>query len=265
MSAAKACLLIGLFIELSTSISFAFRPFRTEDAGISPIGFFAVELGNEFRKTHDGKDNVTTFALTYGLLDWIETEIDFALLTLRPDSGKNEFGFGDTVLLSKFKILGEKGVLYDNDLFPDMVIRPSVLIPTGDEDRGTGSGQIELGILLVLEKTFWKVGSRANIGYLASNDPTFDENFEDRFFYGVQADVPLFTERLRFGSEITGQFASGEGSPLFSLTGLVFQVTENIVLDGGVELGLKNAGSAVTVIVGITFGFNPFEVFLTNR
>ena len=265
MSATKIYLLIVIVIQLSTSISFAFRPFRTEDAGITPIGFFSVELGNEFRKNDDGKDNVTTFALTYGLLDWIETEIDFVLLALRPDSGNNEFGFGDTVILSKFKILGEKGVLYDNDLFPDMVIRPSVLIPTGDEDKGTGSGQIELGILLVIEKTFWKVASRANLGYFSTNDPTFDENFEDRFFYGFQIDFPLFIEKLRLGSELTGQFASGEGSPLFSLTGLVFQITESIVLDGGVELGLKDAGSAVTAIVGITFGFNPFEEFLTNR
>ncbi|MGH7802583.1 MAG: transporter [Thermodesulfobacteriota bacterium] len=265
MSATKIYLLIGLFIQLSTSISFAFRPFRTEDAGITPIGFFSVELGNEFSKTDDGKDNFTTFALTYGLLDWIETEIDFALLTLRPDSGNNEFGFGDTVILSKFKILGEKGVLHDDDLFPDMVIRPSVLLPTGDEDKGTGSGQIELGILLVIEKTFWIVAARANMGYLASNDPTFDKNFEDRFFYGVQIDFPLYIEKLSLGSELTGQFASGEGSPLFSLTGLVFQITKNIVLDGGVELGLKDAGSAVTAIVGITFGFNPFEEFLTNR
>ena len=265
MSAARVCLLVGFFIELLTSISFAFRPFRTEDAGITPIGFFLVELGNEFRKNDDGKDNVTTFALTYGLLDWIETELDFALLTLRPDTGKNEFGFGDTVILSKFKILGEKGVLHDDDLFPEMVIRPSVLIPTGDEDKGTGSGQIELGILLVLEETFWKVAARANLGYLASNDPTFDENFEDRFFYGFQVDFPLFIERLRLGSELTGQFASGEGSPLFSLTGLVFQITENIVFDAGVELGLIDASSAVTAIAGITFGFNPFEEFLTNR
>ena len=198
-------------------------------------------------------------------MDCIETEIDFALLILRPDSGKNEFGFGDTVILSKFKILGEKGVLHVDDLFPDMVIRPSVLLPTGDEDKGTGSGQIELGILLVIEKTFWKVAARANLGYFASNDPTFDENFEDRFFYGVQIDFPLFIEKLRLGSELTGQFASGAGSPLFSLTGLVFQITENIVLDGGVELGLKDAASAVTAIVGITFGFNPFEEFITNK
>ena len=265
MSAARVCLLIVIFIGLTTSISFAFRPFRTEDAGISPIGFFAVELGNEFRKNDDGKDNVTTFALTYGLLDWIETEIDLALLTLRPNSGKNEFGLGDTVILSKFKILGEKGVLYDNDLFPDMVIRPSVLFPTGDEDKGTGSGQIELGILLVIEKTFWEVAGRANLGYFASNDPSFDENFEDRFFYGAQADVPLFTERLRFGTEFTGEFGENVGASLFSLTGFIFEITENIVFDAGVELGLKDAGSAVTAIVGITFGFNPIEEFLTNR
>ncbi len=264
MSVAKVYLLVAIFIELSTSLSLAFRPFRTEDAGISPIGFFAVETGNEFRKNNDGKDNVTTFALTFGLLDWIETEIDVALLILRPDSGKNGFGFGDTVILTKFKILGEKGVLYDNDLFPEMVIRPSVLIPTGDEDKGLGTGKIQPGLLLVLEKNFWKVGGRANIGYFASNDPTFDENFEDQFFYGVQIDFPLFIERLRLGTELTGQFGENVGAPLFSLTGFIFNITDNIVFDAGVELGLKDAASAVTAIVGITFGFSLIEEFVAK-
>jgi hypothetical protein len=78
-----------------------------------------------------------------------------------------------------------------------------------------GAGNIELGFLIALEKHFWKLAGRANLGYFASNDPSFDENFEDRFFYGAQADVPLFTERLRFGTEFTGEFGENVGAPYF--------------------------------------------------
>ena len=201
----------------------------------------------------------------YGILDWIETDIVFALLYLKPDSGPSEVGFGDMLVFSKIKILGDDGLFNKEEFLPEIVLEPSVLISTGDEDKGLGTGNIELGLLLAIEKHFWKLAGRANIGYFASNDPAFDENFEDRFFYGAQADVPLFTERLRFGTEFTGEFGENVGASLFSLTGFIFEITENIVFDAGVELGLKDAGSAVTAIVGITFGFNPIEEFLTNR
>ena len=201
----------------------------------------------------------------YGILDWIETDIVFALLYLKPDSGPSEVGFGDMLVFSKIKILGDDGLFNKEEFLPEIVLEPSVLISTGGEDKGLGTGNIELGLLLAIEKHFWKLAGRANIGYLASSDPSFDENFEDRFFYGAQADVPLFTERLRFGTELTGEFGENVGASLFSLTGFIFEITENIVFDTGVELGLKDAGSAVRAIVGITFGFNPIEEFLTNR
>ena len=201
----------------------------------------------------------------YGILDWIETDIVFALLYLKPDSGPSEVGFGDMLVFSKIKILGDDGLFNKEEFLPEIVLEPSVLISTGDEDKGLGTGNIELGLLLAIEKHFWKLAGRANLGYFASNDPSFDENFEDRFFYGAQADVPLFTERLRFGTEFTGEFGENVGASLFSLTGFIFEITENIVFDAGVELGLIDASSAVTAIAGITFGFNPFEEFLTNR
>jgi len=203
--------------------------------------------------------------LYYGILDWIEADIVFALLCLKPDSGPSEVGFGDMLVFSKIKILGDDGLFNKEEFLPEIVLEPSVLISTGDEDKGLGTGNIELGLLLAIEKHFWKLAGRANLGYFASNDPSFDENFEDRFFYGAQADVPLFTERLRFGTEFTGEFCENVGASLFSLTGFIFEITENIVFDAGVELGLIDASSVVTAIAGITFGFNPFEEFITNK
>ena len=255
----KVFFLIGLLADLSASLSFALPPFRTEDAGTTRRGTFGLELQNEFTKTDRGNDNLTKLTLIYGLTDWIELDIDFPFLVLMPDRDQNEYGFGDTVVLSKLKILGEGGVIGGNKIFPDLALVPSILIPTGDEDKGLGSGEIESGFLLVVEETFWNLAGRGNVGYFATNDPASDEDFTDRFFYGVQMDFPLFSEKLRLGSEITGEFGQGEETPLFTLTGLVFQITDDIGLNGGVELGLKDAYSSVTVIFGLTFGFNLFE------
>ncbi len=265
MSVAKVYLLVAIFIELLTPLSLAYQPFRTEDTGTTPQGGIGLELENNFSNDDSGKQNVTTITLLYGALDWIEVDIIFALLNLRPDPGENEFGFGDIVLFTKIKVLGENGYFRQNKFLPEIVLEPSVSIPTGDEDKGLGSGSIELGILLAIEKQLLGINCRANIGYFSSNDPTFDENFEDRFFYGAQIDFPLFIDRLRVGTELTGEFGENVGSPLFSLTGLVFEITEYIFFDAGVELGLKDAASAVTVIAGLSFGFKPFEEFLSNK
>jgi hypothetical protein len=252
-------LFIGTLLNLSASFSYAFRPFRTEDAGTAPKRGFAVEIGNEFTDKNEGEVNLTTLALTYGIANWIEAKIDFALICLFPDSDSTEYGFGDMLILSKIKIFGENGVVSQNQKLPEMVIEPSILIPTGDEDKGLGSGDLELGMLLAVEEKFWLPVARANIGYLANNDPTFDRDFEDRFFYGFQLDIPLFHDRLILGSELTGESGRDRGgNPLFSLTGLALEINENLVVDAGLEFGLKDAQSSVTVIVGVTIGFNIF-------
>jgi hypothetical protein len=267
-------MLFVIFIELSTSFSIAYQPYNTEDAIMTPKEDVGIQIENLFTTQNGGNQNETTFNLLYGVVDWIEADIVFALLDLRPDPGQNEFGLSDTLLFSKIKILGDDGYFHGNEFLPDIVLEPSVLVPTGDEAKGLGGGKIQLGILLVLEKQFWKVAGRANFGHFASNETTFNENFVNQFFYGVQIDFPVFTDRFRLGTELTGEFGEDIGAPLFSLTGFIFQITDNIVLDAGVEIGLSDAGvklgvkqeaSQVTVITGLSFGFSPFEWFVSNE
>ena len=249
----RVLLLSWFAMVVSASLCSAFPPFRTEDAGTTPQGGFGVEFGNAFTNSDNGKENLTTLTLIYGIADWIEADMDFAFLTLRPDSGKDESGFGDILILSKIKIFGENGTLSSNELLPGLVVEPSISIPTGDEDKGLGLGETRLGLLLAVEKTFWgTLDGRANLGYFAIK---LDDDYEDNFFYGFQIDFPFFTERFRLGSELTGVFGSDGTNPLFSLTGFVFQINDTIGLNGGLEFGLKDAQSSVTGIVGVTFGF----------
>ncbi len=240
---------------VSASLCSAFPPFRTEDAGTTPQGGFGVEFGNAFTTSDNGKENLNILTLIYGIANWIEADIDFVFLTLRPDSGQNESGFGDILILSKIKIFGENEILSSNELLPGLVlvIEPYISIPTGDEVKGLGLGETKLGILLAVEKDFLdKLDARANLGYFAVN---LDDDYEDNFFYGFQIDFPIYGEKLRLGSELTGVFGSEGTNPLFSLTGFVFQINDTVGLNGALEFGLKDAQSSVTGIVGVTFGF----------
>ena len=146
---------VGLLIVILTSFCSAFPPFRTEDAGTTPQGGFGVELLNAFTKSDFGKDNISTVTFIYGLANWIEADIDFAFLAVRPDSGQNETGFGDILFLLKLKILGENGILGENEVLPDLLLEPSISFPTGDEDEGLGLGESRPGLLLAVEETFW--------------------------------------------------------------------------------------------------------------
>ena len=69
----------------------------------------------------------------YGILDWIEADIVFALLYLKPDSGPSEVGFGDMLVFSKIKILGDDGLFNKEEFLPEIVLEPPVLISTGDD------------------------------------------------------------------------------------------------------------------------------------
>ena len=57
MSAARVCLLIVIFIGLTTSISFAFRPFRTEDTITTPKGGIGLQIENELIHEQSGVEN----------------------------------------------------------------------------------------------------------------------------------------------------------------------------------------------------------------
>lgn len=169
------------------------------------------------QKKSDGKGNTNTITLTYGLAQWIETDINLIFKTLIPDSGETEFGFGDTILAGKFRVIDERKIL------PAILIEPSISFPTGSASKGTGSGETELGLLLVIEKTLGKLTGRANLGYFAAN---LDEDYKDRIFYAFELDFPI-SNKLRLASEVTGNTDSRarQGS-VFTLTGLLFEITK---------------------------------------
>lgn len=255
-------ILIALFYILSANTVFAFRPFVTTDTDISQRGEIVLEPGYEFSDQSGGQGHVLSLFVIYGLTSWIEVEAGFVFLHLNPDMESSESGFGDTELLVKFKLTGENGIFEDsfnNTYMPEIIIQPSLLVPTSVERLGFSADNFEPGILVGLGKHFSFTSINANVGYFATNDPVQDVTFQNRFFYGLQIDFPLFRDDLLVGTEITGDFAtSNNEEAIFSRSGFVYEVNEHIALDAGFEFGLRDAESAKTVIAGVTLAFGPF-------
>ena len=254
--------LAGFIFLISASSAFAFRPFATEDTDVSEKGEFGIEIGNEYNSDNVNDENVTTLALVYGLTSWLEMEMDFALIYIDPKAESSQFGLGDSVLLGKIKLLGENGLFYDgteSKYIPELIVQPSLLIPTGDEDKGLGSEDFEFGVLVGLQKNISPASVKANIGYFATNDPITDQTFDDRFFYGFEIDFNILNEFI-IGTEITGEFETTNNlNPVFSLTGIVYKLNDKLSLDAGFQIGINDTDSSKTIIFGLTWAVHNFS------
>lgn len=86
-------------------------------------------------------------------------------------------GLGDIVLHGKYRFLRE------GPKIPSSSIRLGVKFPTGDEERGMGSGEFDLGYGLVLEKHWGKWGFYLGLNHLLLGDPdgVFDIDIHNAF------------------------------------------------------------------------------------
>jgi len=128
-----------------------------------------------------------------------------------------------------------------------------IALEIGNEDRGIGS---ESGVLIGFQHILYFTSIKANLGYSPSNDLVIDQIFDDSFFYGLEIDFPILREGFILGTEITGEFGiSDSEKPLLSRTSLVYELNNQVVIDGGFEIGLNDTESSKTIILSVTFAF----------
>ncbi len=74
---------------------------------------------------------------------------------------QSSFGLSDLVLHQKFKLFDETKTI------PAFAIRTSLKLPTGSRSEGTGSGEVDMGFTLLAEKSYKRLHSYSQIGFLA--------------------------------------------------------------------------------------------------
>lgn len=139
-------------------------PLITGDVPTADKQTFEWYVGGRYEESENGNPaRLLPFSeLVYGLTDRQELTLEIAGLSV-----DHEYGVNDAVLGTKFVFLNE------NEQRPGIAGSFELKLPTGDKDRGLGSGEFDYDLRLRAQKTWGWFTAIGNVGYTFVTDPEF--------------------------------------------------------------------------------------------
>ncbi|VAX14764.1 hypothetical protein MNBD_NITROSPINAE04-808 [hydrothermal vent metagenome] len=139
--------------------------------------------------------------LTVGLGDRLELSVVAPYKKIEPESGSDSSGIADGLARAKwnFSTIKKYGIYISG-----MAI---ATLPTGDKNKGLGTGKTNLGFGLLIDKEYEKVSWHANVGFLNRSE----NNVENQVFYGAGVEWTA-AKSLGLIAEFSG-FAYTEQNP----------------------------------------------------
>jgi hypothetical protein len=134
------------------------RPTVATHAGTVAPGWVEIEAGAEFDRYSDRTHGTSLPVVTkIGLAANVQLSI-FGL-GVRPPGADAGIGLGDLAVGVKWRFADRPGVL------GRLAVLPSVKLPTGSSQSGTGTGTTDVGLLLISSHSLGPVSLDLNAGY----------------------------------------------------------------------------------------------------
>jgi hypothetical protein len=169
-------------------------------------------------------------------------QLDVGLGWIRNASGGDaQSGVTDLIVGVKWRLLDNAPVL------GAFAFQPTVSLPTGSAERGTGAGTTSLNLLLASSRSIRGVSLDINAGVtLRGGDGTTAP--KTATLWTVAAAIPI-ASRLGWSAEIYGYPGTagpaGAAPVVAFLTGPAFTLTNGVVVDAGVIFNIAGLGTAV--------------------
>jgi hypothetical protein len=244
------CMFILLNLFFSSS-AYAARPITIDDAGTVEKGTFQLEVGfDAARQDNHDREFSPSVTLTYGLFERMDMGAGSSYLFLHPKESENEKGLGDTELKMKYRLFDEK------EWIPAFAITGNLKIPTASDSKGLGSGKTDFGINTIITKNLskrWVV--HLNMGYTFVGEHGVNHEFN----YSAATQF-ILSDKWALVGEIGGvnNFNGHKRDDPFSgLLGTYYLISDNVVWDAGVELGINKAAPDFRFMTGLTLFFKP--------
>ena len=236
--------------EMSTD-----RPDTTESAYSVPAGMFQVEM-SFFDYSRDGDRGTSVEDWVFGQVNFkigvaenadLQIVFDSYTQSRSTENGVRDrlSGFGDVTVRFKQNLWG-------NDSGKTaFALMPYVTIPTETELSGEAwAGGLIMPLAISLS-------DRVSLGLMAEVDlvPDADTSGYDlEWLHSATLGISL-TEKLGMYLEVVG--IAGEDADYQALfdAGLTFAVTDSLIFDAGVRLGMNRAAPDVGVFTGMSFRF----------
>lgn len=246
-------ILLGIsFIVLTFGFNpcYAGRPLTTEDAGVADKGDFQLEVAADYtEQDNNDKNYLLIFTPIYGITETMELSIEAPYIFIRPEKGHNGQGFSDINVVLKTLIIPERGTN------PAFLLKTQIKLSNGDDGKGLGSGDEDVGLVAVISKVLEPFIIHANAGYTFVGEKT-DDSLKDYMLYGIACEYYL-NGKVRIAGELYGENDSHFDAGAFKhhilnpLIGLTYQLSEKLVLDMAFKIGIASGKKPE---YGLTFG-----------
>ncbi len=140
--------ILSAFIESG----FAGPPFLTDDAEPVPFKHWEVYLFSMVDdEHHQTSANVPALEFNVGALPNLQTHLVIPMAYASPSDGPRAYGLGDVEFGLEYRFIQEMGD------WPQVSVSPLLEIPTGDDERGLGNGEVWGKLPVWLQKS-WSHG-----------------------------------------------------------------------------------------------------------
>jgi hypothetical protein len=246
--------------------AFAAHPLITDDAGTQGKGHVQLEINSEFarnRETEKGTGiretgSEITAALSYGLSETIDLVVGLPFVWYKIEENgitvADESGIGDISLEMKWRMYESKDGNFS------LALKPGLSLPSGNENKGLGSGKVSGGVVLIATKEGQLGAIHGNIGFTHNEyklEEESDNTRKDIWHASLAAEMNL-AENLRGVANIgieTSDEPHAENHPAFLLGGLIYSLSDDLDLDLGIKTGLNDAETDTTLLAGIAARF----------
>jgi outer membrane putative beta-barrel porin/alpha-amylase len=267
MTALRTATVTICFALLTAGSALAGPPLITDDAGTVDVGKAEIELNGSSPYDKDITAGVTTknntldteIKITTGLYKnlGISLAIPYTVSARVVEDGQlvsKAEGLGDMTAELKYAFTELAGVTF--------AIKPSIIMPTGRYNAGLSEGRWQLGTTLIATREFeeGKYALHANLGYEHHTYRTDEVRNSTRSsiwsgsIAGETRLVKGLIAVLDFGLATNTDKESTE-LPVYALTGLRYEISDNLDINAGVKLGLTEPEDDVTVLYGLVLKF----------
>ena len=261
MNKRLSCLVVmaALNVMLGAAPAFGGHPLITDDTGTQGKGKAQIELTGQY--DHDDKEGVESknweakAALSYGLFDSLdlvlETPYSWTSTKDSEETVRND-GPADLSFSMKWRIFEREGLSF--------ALKPSVTIPTGDEDKGLGIGRSSYGITTIATYAKDPWAFHLNLG-ITHNDYKLqvDEDANRRDIWSASFATELqVAKRLKLVANVgveRNPDVESNMRPAFVLGGVICSLTEDIDIDAGVKWGINGPEPDISFLAGLAFRF----------
>jgi len=230
--------------------SWAGPPFRTDDP--EPVDFKQGEfyVATQYAKDKDATSGTAPhFELNYGIAPDIMLHVITPFVYNKPQEASAQHGYGDTEVGIKYRFLNDEDSHFMAGTFP------VVEMPTGDSDKGLGTGHAPFFVPLWLQKRWGPWTTYGGGGFWRNPG----EGSKDYWFFGWELQREL-SKTLTLGAELfsnTKSLEEGKSRIGFNLGAIVnFSDDHHLLFSCGSDIHGDNRLSS---FLAYQYTFGPEE------